>query len=1315
MTLINWGMIQDGSCFESLMHALVFANDPGAILFGRPGKDAGQDARSSDGTTVYQAKHSRDKITMDDAVASALSELKAIKTYQAATHANSKHWIGVSRWILVSNFEINPNDPVKWAQKVTPEFQKIGVVSEYWSIEELNQELYTHPQIADVFFGGENRVLIGLKEARDLLESEMVGPDSLEVPLVGRNGELQQIIEFAQNADKRIIPIIGPGGIGKSRLAFEVLLQLVDLGWRAYWGLPGSMAVSSSWFRILNGNQPTIVVLDNPDSHEIVRAVIEQLSASERKNWKLILNCRAENRSIYSRYQTHSSLHTPIQLPPISEADSHQLVNSIIGHQCEPDWLHRIFEFTRGTPGWICLIAGMAKFGQLGQVPETADGVAQNYLDACLNAIDGSDRSDAVDILRWLALWGTFRMPKEGDRSAELEFLEKRSIPHSRANQILGHLVQTGIVNNWGIDKRAHAVEPLIVRQQILIKWLLNFSDGNYQVSPAGHDVVFKLANGEIPSPDSAFQTLAQLVCARIGEFESISFVKPLFKVLHVVATDKDLATQFRVVELIGKLGDADPEGALEVLIAVRNKPTDNQLLKDPFWGEHTLTHGALIGKIPWILFELSDRVGNEALATRFLSELERLVSMEELFDHQFESGKRPTQLVKRLLCDSRNFKVFCRSAREIVLNKIENAKAWPFAGHLVACLLNPIRAHIGWSAKHTMYIQRFAVEPDWESWEIAIDVRKKAFEVISKAQRTSFQSELWKILARAHHEANRVLFHERLSSNAQRGYRNLIKSDLERVLGILENRKSDLGMALATDARNFWDWYLRYGKDRELVDLAKQCESIYTQINKWRLQDFFAFEKPSDLLGETNRIAEAVMSATTTAEVSAFFDDAMVYLKSAREGNDDLADNWRIADLAHACSSNFRPFDPQRNALTEYAIAVLQSEHESNVLTTYFTECLCLGLIRNAKMINSEDYPDSLKLVLSLSFLPDKLFYQLFRNAHPKTNGKLLDSEVDRAIEARKSVTAEECHRLLGSLFVANQEKILSFIHKDLIDTPDIEKRSRLFHIFFRNARLSLLRYEVEPNVQFVDWIIQSIIELNLDGSLFGSGSDLDWMREKCGYKMSGGDFLQFIESRLALEREPRSSQSFPILPHDFRVSEWCEIHFDKPDELAAFFELCNLAIKANFTSYYRMPKYLASLDPSGAHIAQFAENSIALHAEEMNEHLKRLAYLASGFLDTSSAWALIAEPICAQASQLSRDQRFRVYFGLSTKESGVYTSVLGEVPAYFSNRLNKAKEMLSQCFSNLSLKGYWEWAVHRADEDVRREIASSEEDNHA
>src|SRR5262249_27561760 len=56
----NWGLITSGATFEALATTLIFFEDPKAALFGRRGKDGGQDARSGDGARVFQAKHHED-------------------------------------------------------------------------------------------------------------------------------------------------------------------------------------------------------------------------------------------------------------------------------------------------------------------------------------------------------------------------------------------------------------------------------------------------------------------------------------------------------------------------------------------------------------------------------------------------------------------------------------------------------------------------------------------------------------------------------------------------------------------------------------------------------------------------------------------------------------------------------------------------------------------------------------------------------------------------------------------------------------------------------------------------------------------------------------------------------------------------------------------------------------------------------------------------------------------------------------------------------------------------------------------------------
>jgi hypothetical protein len=420
MPALNWGMISDGGVFESLMHAILYAEDLGTILFGRPGKDAGQDARSLDGVVVYQAKY-RQGLTMDGAVDLALEELEKIKRYRQPSHTNHPHWMGSRNWVLVANFAINPNDDAKWQDHVTPVFQQEGLAADYWHLDVLEGKLAQHSEVRDVFFGGENRVLVGLKEAHDLLAAECVGSESLGVDMLGRDSEVDLIKNFAVAEDKRVLPIVGPGGIGKSRLLYEGLVALAHDGWRVLWALPGSMSRSSQWFRLLNGAQQTCVAIDEPDDPGLLRAVIEQLATVERRNWRVIIATRSEKAEALRRYRNHSHVHEAIGLATLDEPTSKQLVNAYLGGQAPPPWLHSVYRFTRGVPGWLCLIAELAKAGALSELPTSADEVAAIYLDSCLSTLDEARRERGLTLLRWLALWGTLKLEGQDRRAGRIQ------------------------------------------------------------------------------------------------------------------------------------------------------------------------------------------------------------------------------------------------------------------------------------------------------------------------------------------------------------------------------------------------------------------------------------------------------------------------------------------------------------------------------------------------------------------------------------------------------------------------------------------------------------------------------------------------------------------------------------------------------------------------------------------------------------------------------------------------------------------------------------------------------------------------------
>jgi hypothetical protein len=146
-----WGLITSGTTFEELVKTLIYFEDPRAKLFGRRGKDGGQDIRSGDGLRVFQAKHHQDG-TAAKAIADAKREVEKIHAYRQPGHERYEQWEGITDWRLVTNADFNPTDDMKWNTEVVPLFLRQNLKADYWARADLNARLDNHREVHRSFF-----------------------------------------------------------------------------------------------------------------------------------------------------------------------------------------------------------------------------------------------------------------------------------------------------------------------------------------------------------------------------------------------------------------------------------------------------------------------------------------------------------------------------------------------------------------------------------------------------------------------------------------------------------------------------------------------------------------------------------------------------------------------------------------------------------------------------------------------------------------------------------------------------------------------------------------------------------------------------------------------------------------------------------------------------------------------------------------------------------------------------------------------------------------------------------------------------------
>jgi len=1308
MSALNWSAITDGGAFESLMHALLYAEAPGTMLFGRRGPDSGQDARSADGKIVYQAKY-RTNHTMDEAIRIAKEELVTIKKNLDPNNKNYHHWQKAERWILVANISLNPND-VKWSNEVVPLFQTEGLIADYWSIETLEGKLVQHPEIREVFFSGENRVLIGLKEARDLLVNLSPWPDTQHLEYVGHEKDLKQVEHFSSLPDKRILPVMGKGGVGKTRFLFESLLTLSLNGWRVFWGLPASMSQSTKWFQWLNGLQDTCVAIDDLEEPQFLQTIIEQLASVERRRWKVLVSIRQEHIYKFQRFFNSPIFADKIILEQLDEDASKKLLISAFPSNLRLDntWLRAVYNLTQGMPGWLMLVAKYAKEKAIENVPLKADVIAKTYIEACLLPFESlEDKKAARTLLHWIALWEKLSIDTNNVHyQSAIAFLAGKNINLASPHAILSKLVEVGLLRNWGYNKRIYSIEPVILQQHILSDWLLEKADSGYRINSEGDKLITEIVEKGIPFVDSALASLTNFAHSRLEDATATHLFNPLFDSLTKIAKEGSLLNQYRIVELLGKVGQIDPERALDVLQTIWcNKKADEEI-KDDFWGITVKSHAGLLHREVGLLTDLSRYVASHPIARRYILFFDNIE--ESVIDDNtvLSSTNKPLDALQKIIEYPQTAQYFRPQAYDILKETINDPSKLNFTTTLAKALLEPMQESTEWSSRMVVTFSRYALPPESKSMQLLLSVRELLFDVLKQNKNPLIRIHLWPILASTVQSFHMALSHGFAKGAIEKAYRLIIVEFMQQAFNVLSSPPHPLSIEEATHARAVWAWFLKYGDEKvDPVGLAMKCEDIFRCLSVYKVQDFFKYHEHEQDDPEVNRIYELFNKAISVKEITLFFDEAIQYLNSS--GN---RDEWRILDLAQACKGLFLPELGNPNPVTAFVLKTLKESSTKEAFSFAVHICKCyLGRTKAEKMGNDKQVAKNLKALLSI--VPDKTSFlvSLFDNPHPKVIGPLTLEEKKMVFSFEKHFTSRSWAYLLGVFYFSDTEDVkyrLTQLLSTLNAEPDQQTNciTYFLHSFYR----CLQRYHEEfaDHTLFTRYIFDLLIEFKLDASLLKE-FEVQAIAEECAFKMTLAEMVRFIESRIEIGSRP---VGFNLIPHDFEIAKWCTFEKTHKSEVDAFKRLCSFVSTGTFVGLHWIPIFVAQLDPEGKFVSQFVREQLS----SINQlpDICRLAYLASSFDFASVGFEDIAIPFCEKMANSQRDDRYHVYFSLSKKSKEAMWVPQGDAPPYYYEQVDRTKTILQNTPVDSPLYEFRKWSLKCAEADLKREKGLREED---
>lgn len=1305
MSDINWAMINNGGAFESLMHAIVFAEDATAILFGRPGKDSGQDARSADGTHVYQAKY-RTGLKMTEAVTLALGELKTIKKYKKPGHSNYKHWQNANQWTLVANLSINPNDLAKW-DTVVQAFQQEGFQKvEYWGLEKLEQKLIQHPEICDAFFAGNNRTMVGLREAYEWLRLTSPGSDFINAEYIGHADLFERVRSFSASS-KRVLTVVGDHCSGLSRFLYEIMNMLSDSGKRVYWGLPREMVGTSDWFKYIRSSNETYVIIDDLDSRDLVDRILGQLASAECLSWKMIIACHAENRkALQAIYAMDEKLSDEIVLSPLTKDEIDTLATKYVSRRENLPSAEILFTLTQGFPGWLALLLQASVRYNVARltINDSLSEIVVRVKDECLKHIPEGDRAIAQGLLRWIALWDMLQISEQSLETPEIEFLRKEIGEGFDILTILRLLVGSGIMHNWGASKRCFAVEPSIVRQEILRDWLLQKDERGYVLNNEGYSLVKKMIRGEIPRVDAVLRSVSNIAVSYMGRIQTKVALNPVFDAFTEEAKNGTIFEQASIIELLKNVGWAHPDRALEVLSVIRKNPKDAQTIHNAFYGDLTIDSKETLANVAKYIFQYGGCITSESMARRYLLEINELFKLEEAGTLTIKWRNSYESKLLKLMRNNEVAEYYISVGKDIVDNNIDDLSSSEFLKSIAKAMLSPERENVFWT-KYSFTMNRYVISPESKQWKIMLALRKKLFTRLLNKDNNKERIAYWELLADSHHN----LFHVATSSNGFsmslcEAYMILVTRDLRRVLCV-SRKHGTLSLAEFTAAREMWSWYLMYGNlEKHPVTLAKRCEAIGYESADWGLQNFFAFTTSQKAASAIDLVERKLRLSSTIDGWETFFAQSKQYLNVARGNRRNLADGMRISDLAMRFVNDFSPLEGD-NIINEVVKSILSSSDDDSLEMRFAIQLCCYAI----KMEKVHGHQDSLAMLiqelLKWSCNPARLLWHVYAAAHPSSVGPLTTDELNIVTEKIKGLSLYETTTLLAQ-FVGIGGNIILDRMGVILKELDIDQASNCMSLFIASLWLSFLRYEYNVELIPCSWIFSQINDLNLDGEILGQ-HEADELAKRSTDRQGMTAAVTFFERRFVLEKEKPYS-SFQVLPYEFNSQYWFTI--DSQDE---FNKLCALALQQrSFLSVYELPKFLARLDSKAISLSKFACKYLHENANLQADELYSMASLLAECEQETEGWRTFVSSVCRYCEKCTEKERFRIYSGFQHKmQTGSWR--VGTVPQEIIDAVRRAQDLLNNEHDTF-LHEYRQWVLQRAKYDLSRAKENAEEELH-
>lgn len=1324
----NWGMIRSGATFEGLVSCLIYFEDQKAALFGRRGKDGGQDVRSGDGLTVYQAKYHENK-SAARAMKDAEREAAKIAEYLSPDHPRHAQWQHVRQWVLVTNAEFNPTDDHRWKEQIAPRFQKIGLRARYWGRADLDTRLHGQREVDRSYFLNEKRVLLSLPEAQERFELDAVFLSrATRVTLRGRQQELASFKEFLSSSATFLV-VDGPGGVGKTRFLLEAASEIAaPEGWQVFWANTASME-AGPWYDAIVPERPTLLLVDEPQDEKLLRLLVEQVGGGigRTSQWKVAIAVRSSNdlvlRFLRGSRMTQRSRELPLN--PIRNDMELLCADLLEGgplagrpEAWKAEASRRLAKLCDGYPVWASLaVEILEKHSDLAAMPEKADSLADEYVRQISGSLAGVPREDVHSLLRWVALVG----PLNREDGQALKNLEEFTRMRERTKLLgsLKRLVEQGVLVQRGARDRFVELRPDVLRDHILRGWLVSnagFGEEPFQPTDDARTIVNRfLETVKMGAVEPLDRTVLRSFARTEWLFRAagceVSLLTPLFGGLEETLANWSAASRVLLIQVITEIASVYPREITTLSTNLRSSRCEEQTISGLF-GERTVGPDEVILELGWMVFHAAMGARGPEDRQAVLAELCALVEAEEDIAGRrpgglLNDGKRAAQLVGRILEGGPDFlSSFDDEACAIGIGFLERLKETEFLSvgraKVLHALLEPA---IAMERRQTFFErsriigQSFLIQPGQPAWQGRAELLDLMRSLLTQGSLIpNVAAEIWKILSSGNR--NMVLALNTVQDGASRDLlRSELKGDLRCAIQSLSTRSATIQELRA--ARDLWDWHLRFDRDPESRGMAEVLERLYTSNELSAEFTAFTSYGSADRDRKDREKAQELAASGDPSKISNWVDRAVEYLGEAHDIRRFSNMGRYLGELAPTseCVRGFvRASVRQTNAFARFTFACFVTKG-------------WLAALRKAG-----DGAEATEIATEVvNLIPDS-----------STRAALLQEIYERHVPAITGPVSADEHNFLRSnakIFLEADRGVEFLLTFGWSFSFDWEGYKRTAERVLEARQSEEIAVGVNALVAAAHWGYEWVAEkahlpIGLGQWLLDQVlqvPDLDTIDDTSHYcikdilRATSRPPLQWLvgalQRRIEMEKGATEETTFYAASGHRRLSSYVQpIGADtllNTDVRQSINELVLLAADCGLVGRY-VPEHVRDVDPQGLMVPDLVVVNLHKLGSECIDEVLRLARLGGVYLTNSLSWRKVAIVVCRIAASVDEKTRRSLFESLIDRRARPWAGTRGEVPKLFPDAVDEARRFRDEETDPIMVP-FWDWYLKTAEANLK------------